>query len=635
MKLGTLTPVYKKKKDKTLPSNYRGITVIATLGKVLEKIIKSKLTPILNPTQNSQQRGFTSGTSPLNAALLVHEQIMEAKAAKTPLYIAFLDAKSAFDVVSHQSLMRKLYIDGVQGDLWRLINDIFKNANSRVKWNGHMSEPFTIQQGVRQGGILSADQYKRYNNNLLDILESSVVGGRIGAVSCPSPTCADDVALLASSPHDLQVLINIAYAYSCQERYELQPVKSMILPINTQMSVDDLIEINPWHLGNQPIPVVNEATHIGITRDIKTAGRVATVRENVIKARRALYSMMGAGLHGVNGLSPTVCHHLFQVYILPILTYGLEVLLPTQKELHSASMFYESTLRQLLSLPNTVAKPSMYILLGAIPLEGVIHRKALTMFGNIARDSNSIECKIAERQVLMKTNADTSWFSTVRRLLAQYDLPSALDVIDARPRKQEWSKSVKHNINQYWETSIKAQAQLCPSLKHINVDSYQPESCHPIIESVSSLPSDVHRAAAHLRLATGTFLLQTKRAQFNQYQVDETCCLCESAAETRVHFIAECNSLHDKRQPVVQRIFKLLHGTGTIQPEVLSQVVMDPTHGTVADLITPQNRVAVLREARILVYHLETERAKRLAKVPTRKKDGLLKGAGVTISEVQ
>jgi hypothetical protein len=126
MKLGAITPVFKKKNDNANPFNYRGITVIGVVGKVFEKIIKLRIKPTLDASQNTQQIGFTTGTSPLNAALLLHEQIGEAIHTKSPLYIAFLDAKTAFDVVSLESLMIKLYLDGITGDMWQIVNDTFR-----------------------------------------------------------------------------------------------------------------------------------------------------------------------------------------------------------------------------------------------------------------------------------------------------------------------------------------------------------------------------------------------------------------------------------------------------------------------------------------------------------------------------
>jgi hypothetical protein len=45
-----------------------------------------------------------------------------------------------------------------------LIKSLHENAKSLVKWNGNISEPLNVNQGVRQGGILSTDLYKLYIN---------------------------------------------------------------------------------------------------------------------------------------------------------------------------------------------------------------------------------------------------------------------------------------------------------------------------------------------------------------------------------------------------------------------------------------------------------------------------------------
>ncbi|VDI70085.1 Hypothetical predicted protein [Mytilus galloprovincialis] len=92
-----------------------------------------------------------------------------------------------------------------------------------------MSKPFPVQQGVRQGGILSTELYKVYINDVLDQLENSGLGTYIGNIYCGSPTCADDVALIANSPNDLQTMISTVENYSMQEKYSLQPTKSVIL----------------------------------------------------------------------------------------------------------------------------------------------------------------------------------------------------------------------------------------------------------------------------------------------------------------------------------------------------------------------------------------------------------------------
>ena len=60
-------------------------------------------------SQNPLQRGFIEGSSPINCSLILEEYIRNNKDAKVPTYVALLDVKSAFDVVSHTSLLRKVY----------------------------------------------------------------------------------------------------------------------------------------------------------------------------------------------------------------------------------------------------------------------------------------------------------------------------------------------------------------------------------------------------------------------------------------------------------------------------------------------------------------------------------------------
>ena len=99
-RLGILTPVYKRKGLNTEAKNYRGITILPVITKVLEAVLRSKIQPIINAQQNPLQRGFTKNSSPMNCSLIIEESLLEQGDRRQPLYIAFLDAKSAFDVVS-------------------------------------------------------------------------------------------------------------------------------------------------------------------------------------------------------------------------------------------------------------------------------------------------------------------------------------------------------------------------------------------------------------------------------------------------------------------------------------------------------------------------------------------------------
>ena len=88
----------------------------------------------------------------MNAAVILTECVLEASHNKQDLWVTTLDTQKAFDVVDRGSLLRRLYLDGIEGDDWLLVRDMYSDCSSRIKWAGGISHPINITQGVRQGG---------------------------------------------------------------------------------------------------------------------------------------------------------------------------------------------------------------------------------------------------------------------------------------------------------------------------------------------------------------------------------------------------------------------------------------------------------------------------------------------------
>ena len=73
LKAGLLTPIFKNKGLTTQVTNYRDITVLPVISKIVEPIIKARIQNQVLEIQSRTQRGFTSGSSPVNSALAVEE----------------------------------------------------------------------------------------------------------------------------------------------------------------------------------------------------------------------------------------------------------------------------------------------------------------------------------------------------------------------------------------------------------------------------------------------------------------------------------------------------------------------------------------------------------------------------------
>ena len=108
VKVGLLSPVFKNKGSITDVKNYRRITVLPVFCKIIESILKYRARAKSDIAQCSLQRGFTQNSALINAAFIMEEARREANDMGEQLII-MLDAKSAFDVVVLNNMMRRLY----------------------------------------------------------------------------------------------------------------------------------------------------------------------------------------------------------------------------------------------------------------------------------------------------------------------------------------------------------------------------------------------------------------------------------------------------------------------------------------------------------------------------------------------
>ena len=228
----------------------------------------------------------------MNAAMILSECIIESKLQKKPLYIAALDVQKAFDVVDHDSILQKLYLDGISGDDWLFMKELYSNMTAKVKWDCFLSSAVTIRQGVRQGGILPAPHYKRYNNSFLIDVEDRFCGKHIGTVSIPHVTVADDMCFITEEKSDLQPMMSAAELHASRDHYTIHPTKTVILNYNDQHQPSA-------SLYGTKVADEDQTVHLGVHRHIKC---IPNMDEKINLGRRTAYSLMGAGFHCKSGL---------------------------------------------------------------------------------------------------------------------------------------------------------------------------------------------------------------------------------------------------------------------------------------------------------------------------------------------
>jgi hypothetical protein len=366
------------------------------------------------------------------------------------------------------------------------------------------------------------------------------------------------------------------------------------------------------------LPLDDEATHLGIHHSAVTKKNLngTRVAKNIKAARGALYSLFGAGLHGKNGLTPPLCKHLWQVYIMTILTYGTETWQLSTTKVEPMERFQRKSLRALQSLPDSTANAATCGLLGLLPVLQTIEGKALNLLVAVLQAPNSKEYQLAVRQSALKDDKSNSWFCHIQNLLHKYHLPTIHSLLESTPTRNRWKATVKSAIHHHWQLHCRRELGLRSSLKYIPESSLAPDHVAPVWESIKDNPREAFKAQVKAKILTGTYRLQALRARFNQHEVDPTCLLCGEGPEDRLHFLLKCPVLEISRKPHMQDMLRTLeefsHGavTRSCDDTVLMHTLLDATHPSVPQVIR-ENKGAVERlecVSRNLIFSIHRER---------------------------
>jgi hypothetical protein len=168
LKKSRIVPIFKAG-DCENCDNYRPISLLSTLSKILEKIVQKKLVNHLesNNLLYKHQYGFIRGKCTEYNLLHVTNKITEALNDGKYCVGIFLDLKKAFDVCSHQILLQKLEKGfGIRGSALQWFRNYLGGREQVVDVNGSLSQPRDINISVLQGSILGPILFLCYINDL-------------------------------------------------------------------------------------------------------------------------------------------------------------------------------------------------------------------------------------------------------------------------------------------------------------------------------------------------------------------------------------------------------------------------------------------------------------------------------------
>ena len=255
-KQANVTPIHKKN-DPTDVSNYRPISLLSTIGKVIEKLVHKHVFNFFRDHEilTALQSGFVEGDSTINQLVDIYNSFCKALDDGKEVRAIFFDISKAFDRVWHKGLLYKLQTVGITGSLLQWFTDYLYNRKQRVVLPGGTSDWTTISAGVPQGSILGPLLFLVYINDIVEDINSFI------------RLFADDTSLyiIVENPFVSAEILNSDIAkvhrWATEWLVTFNPLKTEEMIFSRKLNKP---QHPPIHMNQQPISQVSSHKHLGL-----------------------------------------------------------------------------------------------------------------------------------------------------------------------------------------------------------------------------------------------------------------------------------------------------------------------------------------------------------------------------------
>ena len=389
--------VVPKKGDTSYCQNNRGITLRSTVSKLYQIIILQRLHLGLEELLRDNQCGFRRNRSCIDQLYSLRTIIVNSINYNIPMYINFVDFKSAFDCINRDFMFKAFRHYGLPCKYIRILYAFFDGTMSAVRVNGELTEWFKVLSGTGQGDIQGPPCFNVVINWTMELAiahkrvsQGAVLQKRLSsrypAVNISDIDYADDLGALDNTKEGLQETTDNIAKFAAYSGLRINVGKTKTMSISKSASQRPYLEKDTLEttVYGSEIEQVSEFTYLG--SNISNDGRID--REISIRIGKAsgafncLYNIWNN-----KGIKRYTKIRIYKAAVVTILTYGAEVWNTTMGLMHRLEVFHQSCLRRILKIRfyHHVTNVSVLKQTRCNTIEQHIATMRLRWFGHVSR----------------------------------------------------------------------------------------------------------------------------------------------------------------------------------------------------------------------------------------------------------
>ena len=312
-KTSKVTPLHKSD-SKSDFNNYRPISVLPCLSKILERIVHRQISGYLEKhcLLRDSQFGFRPRRSTELACTLLLDDIRKNMDNGLLTGAIFLDLSKAFDTVSHSFLLSKLPSYGIIGNELSWFESYLFNRKQHVLYDGCLSNEFPVYRGVPQGSILGPTLFLLH----LDDIDRCLC-------HCKIVKYADDTVIYAtekdSEPIQKKLNVDISKVYNWLTSNDLS------LNLKNGKTETTIFGTSPRIKKTTPLDIKINGTRLNQTTSYKYLGVHLDSTLALNEIFKSKYKKLSSRLRLLSKLRPNLTFQaakkIYISIVVPVFTY--------------------------------------------------------------------------------------------------------------------------------------------------------------------------------------------------------------------------------------------------------------------------------------------------------------------------